>query len=227
MMVWATVTVQAQDFRTETNDRGNRFEGYAEKQISSRFRLVGVLGYRLRAYEPGDVLQVSFPMPTTSQEALVNAYCLGGCRGLYRMEAKQTSWDRGWQTFGPWQVDAVLTPENITARQIAVLVQDEKEVLLPAYLHTGTRPMDAPGRYRVYFFTPERIERLEHELIHIETGTTYEGDALESEDPQSYFYMNVRLPDDAPEGPYELVVTITWEDGTQQKKEYTLLHQKP
>lgn len=116
----------------------NRYEGlYSIKVLSNpAIELVSFLGQPFR-YEFGK-----------KQELFVDWYCPKPTEifvkgeeirvvHFYWMESENTAANSGWNQFGPWQVDKVLSRSLISHRDLGVLIQDfeNRKKIYPAFIH--------------------------------------------------------------------------------------------
>lgn len=155
-----SVSVFAQDDEIwqRNNDRGNRFEGTRTQKVNSTLQLVGFHGsFEPYTFSEGQVLQVAFYSDTTATIS-VSAEELKR-QAYYWMESKPFEVAPGANTFGPWEVDAVLASENIPTENLAILIQQPdmgKKSFLPAFIF-HTTPPDSALIYKAYFLAGKTI----------------------------------------------------------------------
>jgi hypothetical protein len=140
------------------NDRGNRFEGTRTQKVNSTLQLVGLHGsFEPYTFSEAQVLQVAFYADTATTIA-VSAEELKR-QAYYWMESKPFEVEAGANTFGPWEVDAVLAEEKIPPENLAILVQQpeaDKKSFLPAFVYHSHAP-DSALLYKAYFLAGKTI----------------------------------------------------------------------
>lgn len=221
----APAPAQAQDCSNNpANQRNNRCEGYVDLPVSAGFKLVALHGYRQSRYQAGDQLSVAFYQPQAGA-ARISAQKLRDRSKNYKMEAGQQTWPKGWQVFGPWPVDDFLAPNSIPLRSIGIKVAGTEDLLLPAYVYTGSKPGTTSSSYRAYFETPTSIKVLRYTITREGTEELVYQGMTEDEEAQSVFSLKIPMPTDSPAGVYQLRATITWFSGQKLVKTYSFMHQ--
>lgn len=224
VLLCASLWAQEDAFKSAENERGNnRWEGLKGMTISSRMELLGFHGYRLREYKKGDKLQVRFYAPTDAN-ATVQARKLRQGNERYFMESFPKLWKAGWQAFAPWNVNDFLVPHQILASNLAVLVTNEQEVILPALTELQNKPTERIEYYKVYFSAPAHIQYMSFSAIHKESTKVWYESGTEDEEATKPFYIKVKMPEQAPEGEYELLVEITWVNGRSYTGRWPFYH---
>ena len=201
----------------------NRCEGFVPVAVSASFDLVAFHAHKLLKYEAQDQLAISFYNPKKGTARLqAEKIRLDGRK--YQMIPKQEVWNQGWQTFKGWPVAEFLLPNNITARQLGVLVDNKNHLYYPAFLHLeNTKP--SSDVYRVYFETYTTINHLTYTVVNQATGEEiYKNSSDDGEDAQSIFSIKVPMPATAKEGIYVLALTIKWNNGGAYKASYPFYH---
>lgn len=206
--------------RTENLRQNNRWEGYDQQNISSKFRLIAWHGSRLKRFDAGDILKVRFYVEAEGNARIQGRKIRQG-RTKYRMEVKNETWNNGWQTFEPWSVDAFLVPEKITANNLGILIRHEKNHYLPGLIFKDEIPEEIRS-YKVYFHTPAYIRELSYELTEESSGDVVDRGSTEDEDAQSAFYLKLTIPEKYKAGMYTL--TIVYTDSRKHQESYRFYH---
>lgn len=130
-------------FFSSKNDKGNRYEGSYEDQVSNpRIELASFVG-SLEAYEfgKGQQLNVAFYSPEARGYSL-HAEELRRVK-YYWMQDKGKLAQKTWNIFQNWQVDQVLKNYKISYRDLAILIrlgEKSEQVFAPALVYHSDRP---------------------------------------------------------------------------------------
>ncbi len=152
------------------NDRGNRYEGTISLPVSSTLELVSLYGYfeeyTLRANQN---LTVQFYVPESVKPQLSAQEIK--TRRVYYMEAKPFPEKLGWNDFGPWSVDEVLSLYKIPYSNLGILIKDIKsntspfnyQIILPAVVYHSSIPPNI-DKYTAIFRAGKHIENYGYKL---------------------------------------------------------------
>ena len=215
---------QTGTLETEANKRGNnRWEGMVAHAKPDSVMLLGFHATPLPAYSEGDALQVQFfnPEPTGVS---IEAQQLSTAGKRYGMKAFPQELEAGWQRFEPWQVNDVLIPNSLAPKEVAVLVQTDSNIVLPAYVGLEGKKRAAAKAYTAHVHTPWLILWHSYTVLDVATGKVwYEsgGEQLKAATP---FQIALRLPANAPKGEYQFLLELTDLTGRKLKQRWTFLH---
>lgn len=151
---------------TLPKDWGNRFEGYKDYDISTKFQPLALHLGKIQRYKNDSVLSVRFFVPEQEQNVQnvqIEAGRINQGKRRYYMKVKKTQWPKGWQTFKPWPVSDVLLSENISSKELALRIVADNFLWLPAQClidHQDISPTDV----FFYFYTPRWISELTYKI---------------------------------------------------------------
>lgn len=131
------------EFFSSKNDKGNRYEGSYNDQVSNpRIELTSFVG-SVEPYEfgKGQQLNVEFYSPDASGYTL-HAEELKRIK-YYWMQGKGKLAQKTWNTFQDWPVDQILRRYKILYRDLAILIRlgkESEQIFAPAIIYHSDRP---------------------------------------------------------------------------------------
>lgn len=145
LFLWVGVSIgqPKSTFFSSKNDKGNRYEGSYEDQVSNpRIELTSFVG-NLEPYEfgKGQHLNVEFYSPE-SRDYTLHAEELKRIK-YYWMQDKGKLAKKTWNVFQDWPVDHILKRYQISYRDLAILIRLGKEsdqIFAPALVYHSDRP---------------------------------------------------------------------------------------
>lgn len=142
----------------------NRWEGTPEMPVGATIQLTGIHRELPDSYVAGDKLSIRFYQPLNIPTVIVARHKDPDASN-YLMEVKKRNWEKGWQTFTPWNVSEVLIPKGMNANDLSVLIKTTNEVFLPASVIKNSALPANFNRYRFYIWPPGNIPILTYKVI--------------------------------------------------------------
>jgi hypothetical protein len=200
------------------NDKGNRFEGYEDYDISTKFRPLALHLGRIPKYKNNSILSVRFFVPEQEQYIKIGAGRINEGKRKYYMQVKKDKWVNGWQTFNSWPVNDVLIPENISSKELALRVVADKSQWLPAQVLVDQQYQQATEIY-FYFYTARWISELTYSI------GEFKGILKNQFGPSPF---KISFPTKSLNlGENKLALAIKWKGGGASYKNYDIYFSQP
>ena len=160
--------VWANEFDYKIRD-SNRMEGFRNDipTASLDLRVVSFVSYREnRSPSPNDRLKLKFFVPS-EDPIFISVSEIVPLR-YYYMEPVRTQWQRGWQTFDGWAVNAVLLPQAIRNSSLGVVARLQSNepgsgLLTPVLIYLSSHPA-AVSAYKLRIVSRETLSTLSYRL---------------------------------------------------------------
>lgn len=181
MIFFQYVLLFSQDYTYQIRD-GNRWEGIRPEGVSAPdLELLSLIVFRENYNINSNVtLKLKFYMwekanlYITAKELVPNKY--------YFMNPLKVDWEKGWQEFSEWPIDAVLRPNHINSDQLGIIGRLYNDrigsgVIIPIILYQSNVPKHI-DQYTLHFVSKEDLRIVAWELYHVNSNVLIMQDNL-------------------------------------------------
>jgi len=156
--------------------RSNRMEGLRRVPMAGRgISLLSFVAYSEPLSLTGSpVLRIRFFLLQPSDVYITAVELRRHGPSHYQMNPLQTSWDSGWQEFGPWPTSEVLQPLNIAPDEVGVVARLTNDrpgsgTIAPILLYERNYPRESTN-YTVHFLPRNTLSRIDYSVIRDSDG---------------------------------------------------------
>ncbi len=217
------VFTQEDELKQDKFHYNNRWEGVLHKNVSGSFRMLSFTSEKPTAYTDKDTLQIHFFMEDTTK-TLIKSSKIFQDKVNYQMQVENQKWSKGWNTFTPWPTKDVLIKQNISAKNLAVLIKGRNNIYIPARVtKSSQKSIKTINKYAVHFFTPANIVELNYTVTSNVSQKVICDGLLEDLDAKDPFRINLEMFN-AKAGKYALMLNVKWNSGSSSVKKYHFYH---